>query len=228
MMTTEKVKTAVKEFMRHNVDGHGWDHVDRVCRTAEKLCATEQAADREIVLLAALLHDCDDYKLVGKEKAGQLLNAKRIMSEAGVEDEKQEKVCQIISHMGYSKALKGICPDSLEGRIVSDADMLDAAGAVAVVRALTYTLTSGSGVVFDSELMPEQDLSAENYTRKDRRTDSFINHFFDKLLKLKEMMFLEASRQEAEIRQKTMVDFLEAFFREQDLPQWQKLLEPYR
>lgn len=179
-------------------------------------------------MLAALLHDCDDYKLVGKEKAGQLLNAKRIMSEAGVEDEKQEKICQIISHMGYSKALKGIRPDSLEGRIVSDADMLDAAGAVAVVRALTYTLTSGSGVVFDSELMPEQDLSAENYTRKDRRTDSFINHFFDKLLKLKEMMFLEASRQEAEIRQKTMVDFLEAFFREQDLPQWQKLLEPYR
>ena len=227
-MTTEKVKAAVKEFMKGNADGHGWDHLDRVCRMAEKLCMAEPAADKEIVLLAALLHDCDDYKLVGKEKADQLLNAKMIMVETGIDAKKQEKVCEIIRNMGYSKALKGIRPASLEGKIVSDADMLDAAGAVAVVRALTYTLISGSGIIFDPELMPENELSAEDYMQKSRKTDSFINHFFDKLLKLKDMMFLETSRKEAEIRQKTMVGFLEAFFREQDLPQWLKLLEPYR
>ena len=227
-MLIEKVKAAVKEFMGNDNSGHGWDHVERVYQNAVRLCAVEKTADREVTLLAALLHDCDDYKLVGEENAAKLSNAVRIMTETRVPVNRQAAVCEIIRQMGYSKALKGIRPQTLEGKIVSDADMLDAMGAMAVIRSLAYTLSAGNKVIFDAGMIPEENLSAENYMQKNRGKDSFINHFFDKLLRLKDMMFLETSRKEAEIRQKTMVDFWEAFFRGQDLPQWLKLLEPYK
>lgn len=225
----ERIKNEVRRLMSGNNDGHGFDHVERVCQIAQRL-AREEKADEKIVSLAALLHDVDDYKLFGDENAEKLTNARRIMADNGVDIETAAKVCEIISSMGYSKALKGVRPQTLEGQIVSDADMLDAIGANGIVRTLAFALErchSGNHQIFDKNIWPELNLTTEEYKKQNRQSDNFINHFFEKLLKLKKMMFTSAGRNEAEIRHKLMVGFLYEFFRENGCPHWIGYLEHY-
>lgn len=225
----EKIKTDVRQLLAQDKSGHGYDHVERVYGIAMKLAESEKA-DRQITALAALLHDADDYKLFGEESAKNLTNARRIMAQNGVEESVAAAVCEIIRTMGYSKSLKGIRPQTLEGRIVSDADMLEATGAAGLVRCLAYALEkchSGSNQIFDENIWPQLNLSAEEYKKPNRRSDNFINHFFEKMLKLRSMMFTEAGRREADIRHRFMVDFLREFFREHDCPAWIEFLERY-
>lgn len=206
--------------------GHGFEHVERVYKTALRLAKPEHA-DEETVALAALLHDADDYKLFGQECADNLTNARAIMAHAEIAAEKQAQVCDIIRHMGYSKALKGIRPQTPEGKIVSDADMLDAIGALGTIRCLAYALARCDTPVFAPDIWPETGLSAEEYKMPNRRSDNFINHFFEKLLKLKNMMMTEAGRREAEKRHSFMLVFLRQFFEEQGCPEWIYYLEKY-
>lgn len=219
----------VRTLMSGDSCGHGFDHVERVCRLALRM-AEQEKADAEIVGLAALLHDADDYKLFGEECAKNLTNAKSIMAKNGVDDTKALKICEIIGTMGYSKALKGIRPQSLEGKIVSDADMLEAIGAMGAVRCLAYALDKchgGTNQIFDADVWPEPNLTAEAYKIPNRRSDNFINHFFEKMLKLKNMMFTASGRKEAEIRHHFMVDFLYEFFRENGADEWIEYLKNY-
>lgn len=222
----EKIKNEVQKLMSGDADGHGFAHVKRVYDLAVEI-ADKEHADMDLTAIAALLHDADDYKLFGEACAANLTNARRIMNDANVSAEMQEKVCAIIQNMGYSKALKGIRPQTQEGQIVSDADMLDAIGAVSIVRTLAYTITTGSGVIFNRDVFPERNLTAGSYSAKGRQTDSFVNHFFDKLLKLKDMMFTESARAEAKVRHAFMVDFLRQFFIENNCPEWVDYLENY-
>lgn len=226
----DKIKNEVRQLMFGNNDGHGFDHIERVYELSMKLAA-EEKADKQIVGLAALLHDVDDYKLFGDDNAEKLTNARRIMEDNGADAETVEKVCDIISNMGYSKALKGIRPQTLEGQIVSDADMLDAIGANGVIRTLAYALErchSGNNQIFDKNIWPELFLTTEEYKKPDRSSDNFINHFFEKLLRLKKMMFTSGGRKEADIRHKFMVGFLEEFFRENNCPEWIEYLKNYQ
>ncbi len=225
----ERIKNDVRQLMSGNNDGHGFDHIERVYELSMKLAA-EEKADKQIVGLAALLHDVDDYKLFGDDNAENLTNARRIMEDNGVDAETAAKACDIISNMGYSKALKGIRPQTLEGQIVSDADMLDAIGANGIIRTLAYALErcrSGNHQIFDENIWPELKLTAEEYKKPDRQSDNFINHFFEKLLKLKNMMFTSAGRKEAEVRHKLMAGFLYEFFRENGCPKWIGYLSNY-
>lgn len=216
----------VKKLMAGDDTGHGFEHIQRVYDITLDLCAAEQA-DTEIAGLAALLHDVDDYKLFGQEAADNLTNARQIMQKNHVAADVQDKVCTIISQMGYSKALQGIRPQTPEGKVVSDADMLDAVGACGIVRCLTYALARCETVVFDRNVFPELNLTAAEYKMPNRKSDNFINHFFEKMLKLKDMMLTSAGRREAVLRHKIMVDFLRAFFREQKLDAWLDYLDNY-
>lgn len=222
----DKIRDDVRVLMGNDDNGHGFEHVERVFKIAVKI-AEEKRANVEIVALAALLHDADDYKFVGAENAAKLANARRIMTENHVEENKMSQVCEIILTMGYSKFLQGIRPQTLEGQIVSDADMLDALGAVSVVRTVMYTVTHGSRKLFDRNMFPENNLTKEKYTAKGRDRDSAVNHFFDKLLKLKYILFTPEARREADMRHRFMVDFLREFFREQDCFDWIDYLEEY-
>lgn len=225
----EQIQNKVQELMSGNNDGHGFDHVRRVYELAVQI-AQKEGADVNIVSMAALLHDADDYKLFGEECAENLTNARRIMCDAGVSEKMQSQVCTIISNMGYSKALKGIRPQTLEGQIVSDADMLDAIGALGVVRTLAFALqrcNNGNDHIFDRTIFPELNLTAAEYKQPNRQSDNFVNHFFEKLLKLKDLMFTESARQEAEIRHNFMVNFLRQFFIESHCPDWVDYLNEY-
>ena len=220
------VENDVKILMSGDNTGHGFEHVRKVLNLAVDMAKIE-GADVEIVSLASLLHDVDDYKLFGQESADNLTNAHMIMNKYNISEEVKDKVCDIIANMGYSNAMKGIRPQTLEGKIVSDADMLDAIGACGTIRCLTYALARCETVVFDENVFPNVNMSAEEYKKPNRKSDNFINHFFEKLLKLKNMMFTQSGRQEAEKRHKIMVDFLSAFFREQKLDNWLKYLQNF-
>ena len=229
-MDFEKIKAEVKTLLGRDNTGHGFDHVEKVYRNAMKLCNTMPEIDREVVGLAALLHDCDDYKLFGDEGAGKLPNARRIMTDCSVSATFQDKVCAAIGDVGYSKRLNGNMPVTAEGRIVSDADMLEAMGATGIIRCMAYALarcTQYGTPLFDAEVWPEPDMSAEEYKKPDRRSDNFINHFFEKMLKLKNLLLTEAGKAEGEKRHEFMVAFLRRFFDEYDAADWQEYLDAY-
>ncbi len=225
----QNVAEEVRRLMSADKSGHGFEHVERVWRLT-RLLAEKENADCKVAELAALLHDCDDYKLVGVEKAEELSNAKQIMKNSHVPSAMQEKVLNIIRSMGYSKSLKGIRPTSLEGKIVSDADMLDAIGACGIVRCMQFALercNQYNAPIFEKNVWPERNLSAEEYKMPNRRSDNFVNHFFEKLLKLKNMMMTDSGKKEAQKRHQIMVDFLDNFFAEQGLDDWQRFLHDY-
>ncbi len=219
------------EILGRDDSGHGFDHVSRVHDMAMRFTdELTESVDVGLVSLAAQLHDVDDYKLVGKEQSELQVNAVEIMTNAGIDDATQAAVKGIIANMGYSKALKGIRPLTIEGRLVSDADMCDAIGASGVIRALTYAMSSkGSGVIFNRNQWPKVDIIAEQYNASgtSHDNDSFINHFFEKLLKLKDMMMTEPGRREAIVRDEQMVDYLRSYFREEEAAEWSEFLERY-
>lgn len=221
-----KIREDVKALLESDNSGHGMEHVERVYTLAMHL-AEEEKANTQIVALAALLHDVDDYKLFGQTSADNLINANQIMDKYGVAPEVKAQVCEIIHNMGYSKSLKGIRPQSLEGKIVSDADMLDAIGALGTIRCLAFAMARCEKKIFDATVFPDLNLSAEEYKKPNRVSDNFVNHFFEKLLRIKAMMFTPAAKKEAEIRHRFMVEFLQAFFREQGCRDWLDYLENY-
>ena len=120
--------------------GHGLDHVLRV-RTLALLFADSEGADPDIVELASLLHDVDDYKLVGTNKSQELNNAKRFLENAGIGSKACETILQIIRTIGFSKRLEGVRPSTIEGMVVSDADMCDAIGAEGILRVHKYGIS---------------------------------------------------------------------------------------
>lgn len=224
-----KVKLLVRELLGGDTSGHDDDHVERVALLAERFASEcSEPVDLQEVLLTAWLHDVDDYKLVGKAQAEKLTNAVNIMTEAKVAEDLRRAVLENVAAIGYSKRLNGRQPQRLAGQLVSDADMCDAIGAVGIERALVYACYH-DGRIFDPAVWPNVNLAAHEYNADGNThdTDGFINHFFEKLLKLKDLMLTEPGRIEAENRQQIMVDFLRHYFREKNAPDWSEFLEEY-
>ena len=178
---TQDAIAYIRALFRGNADGHGADHALRVRRNA-MMIAEGEACDPQIVSLAALLHDADDHKLFSTEHNA---NARRFLEEHGIAPETTERICAAINAVSFSKN-KGKRPETAEGRIVQDADRLDALGAVGIAR--TFAYGGGHG----------------------RPPEESIAHFHEKLLLLKDMMNTEKGREIAEERHA----FLEAFLRE--------------
>ena len=219
----EKVKKQVSELLNKDNSGHGMDHINRVLELSLKF-AEKENANKDIVSLIALLHDVDDYKLFGMNNAENLTNTKKIMEDCNVDKNTQEQVCLALSNIGYSKRLKGFCPTTLEGKIVSDADMCDALGANGILRVYTYSLKNGKPF-FNKDIFPIEDISAEKYTR--RCADSSVCHIFEKILKLKSLMLTESGNEEAKSRHQIIVDFLYHLFDEENVPEWTRYLNEY-
>ncbi|MCL2864991.1 MAG: HD domain-containing protein [Lachnospiraceae bacterium] len=232
----DQVKARVFELLKGDSSGHGLDHVIRVFDLAMKFADAEEdgkgPVDKVVVGLAALLHDVDDYKIFGKVYSENLINAKAVMDALDVDEKTRKKVLDIIGNMGFSKYLTGVRPISLEGKIVSDADMCDAIGASGIIRSVVYAVSSkGNGIIFDKDVFPNVAITVEEYsgngTKTTHDTDSAINHFFEKMLKLRNLMMTKAGRQESEERQRIMVDFLRHFFKEENVPVWEQFLEDF-
>lgn len=224
MTGIEYIKNAVYELLKNNSNGHDDKHVFRVYDTAIKFCDDIPLADRDLVAAGALLHDCDDYKLFGEESERLMTNTRRILSGSGFDSDFCEHCINIVKTIGYSKRLKGIQAYGIEGEIVSDADMCDASGAIGMVRAIEYRTGSGKPF-FDPECLPKK-LDANTY--RNSEVDPSITHFFNKMLRLRDMCLTEPGRKYAEQKHKVIVNFLKAYFDEVSAPQiWYDLLKEY-
>ncbi len=153
-----------------------------------------------------------------------MTNARQIMDSAKVAPAVSEQVLEIIRSMGYSKALMGIRPQSLEGRIVSDADLCDAIGASGILRAYQYSLSQGNPF-FDRDIWPIDNISFTQYTSV--RQDTTVCHFFEKLLRVRDLVTTAPGKQEAASRHQFMVTFLTQYFAEVDAPEWQNYLDEF-
>ena len=225
----EDIKQRVSKLLESDQSGHNMDHVLRVFEISLKF-AKEENANEEVVSLAALLHDVDDYKLFGKDHEENLYNAKAIMNEVNVDQKTRKQVLDIIKNMGFSKALKGIRPTSLEGKIVSDADMCDAMGAGGIIRSVMYAVSDkGSGRIFERDVFPIENITHEEYNSLDttHETDGAINHIFEKQLRLKNMTLTKSGKKEALIRHEFMILFLRQYFDEENVPEWNDFLDDY-
>ena len=219
----DNVKQEVIKLLDKDNSGHGMDHINRVLDLSLKF-AEKENANAQVVALIALLHDVDDYKLFGMENAEKLINARRIMDNCNVDKDIQEQVCNALNNIGYSKRLKGHCPTTLEGKIVSDADMCDALGANGILRVYTYSMKNGKPF-FDRNIFPIEDMNAEKYTRK--CADSCVCHIFEKILKLKDLMLTDSGKEESKNRHQIVVDFLYHLFNEENALEWTEYLNNY-
>lgn len=218
-----EVKKQVYELLNKDNSGHANDHIDRVLDLSLKF-AQKETVNTDVVELIALLHDVDDYKLFGEENAENLTNAKSIMNKANVPNDIQNQVLASLKCIGYSKLLKGFRPTTIEGKIVSDADMCDALGVNGVLRVYKYSMKNGKPF-FDKNVFPIEDMTADKYTRK--CADSSVCHIFEKILKLKDLMMTESGKQEAQERHQIIVDILYHLFEEENTPEWTEYLNEY-
>lgn len=197
----------VKEKLNNEGSGHDWYHIERVWKMASKLAAKEQA-NSYVVELAALLHDLIDDKLVSsKDEAVQ--EVEYWLEGAGVSSSDSERIMDIIQTISF-KGGNGRKLTTLEAQIVQDADRLDAIGAIGIARCFTYAGSKGD-VIFNPELSVRESMTEKEYREG---PSSAVHHFYEKLLKLKDLMNTETAKQIAEERHAFMEDFLIQFFKE--------------
>ena len=219
----DKVKELVYELLKNDNSGHGIDHIERVLNLSLKFCE-EEKGNIEKTILIALLHDVDDYKLFGKDNAGNLTNAKIILDEISIEETLKEEVLNEIKCIGFNKRLKGLIPNSLEGKIVSDADMCDALGVTGILRTYKYSLKHNKPF-FDKNIFPIENINSSNYNRV--CSDTSVCHIFEKILKLKGLMLTNSGLKEACIREKIVIDILYNLFYEENSKEWKEYLDNY-
>jgi uncharacterized protein len=199
----------VREKLPVDATGHDWHHVFRVRRNALAIGKAE-GADLLIVELAALLHDIADYKFHGgDEKAGPEV-ARQWLAGLNVPADIVEHICQIISRLSFKGAAVTQEPLSLEGQVVQDADRLDALGAIGIARAFAYGGFKGQPL-YDPEVPPEMHTSFAAYKKSGGTS---LNHFYEKLLLLKDRFNTAAGRRLAEERHAFLEEFVRRFLEE--------------
>jgi uncharacterized protein len=214
-----KTAEMVKQKFMGEGSGHDWWHIYRVWNTAKTIAAGEEAgADKSdkqsvnllIVELAALLHDIADYKFHdGDETIGGKVSQEWLES-IGVESDIIERVVYIVDNVSFKGGGDAKKMGSLEGKIVQDADRLDSMGAMGIARCFAYGGFKNQEI-YNPEIAPRLGMSKEEY-KSHRGTQ--INHFYEKLLLLKDLMNTQTARQLAQQRHQFMQSYLEEFFAE--------------
>lgn len=199
-----------KEIFANDYSGHDYFHTIRVYRLAMKIAEAEKA-DMQIVQLAALLHDVDDRKL-SPETHEKKENAVKFLKSNGLDETIIAQICKIIDDVSFA-GTDSVVPDTIEGKCVQDADRLDAMGAIGIARTFAYGGSKGRNI-YDPDVKPLIAISKEEYHQN--RCQTSINHFYEKLLLLKDMMNTETAREIAEHRQIVMEEYLAEFAAEWD------------
>jgi uncharacterized protein len=201
----DRASSFVRNLFAGDSSGHDIYHTLRVHDLACRICRDE-GGDMDIVRLSALLHDADDRKFFGDNGYA---NARRFMDSESMSADVQGRVCHVISQISF-KGRDTVVPDTIEGRIVQDADRLDAIGAIGIARTFAYGGSKGRMMHVPDEAH-KADMSEEEYFSNEGTS---VNHFHEKLLLLKDMMNTDSARDIAESRHAYMVGFLEEFMEE--------------
>ena len=202
----------VRATLGDDSTGHDWWHVWRVRNLALSIGQRERA-DLFLVELAALLHDIADWKLHdGDETAGPRA-ARDWLNRMKIDVATADAVCEIIARLSFKGAGVPSEMPTLEGQVVQDADRLDAIGAIGIARAFAYGGHTGR-TIHDPAVVPERHLTAKAYLSSPSPT---INHFYEKLLLLRDRMNTTTGRALANERHRFMERFLEQFYAEWDV-----------
>ena len=205
----QKTVAFTRQTLENAEGGHDWWHIHRVWTNAKHIAEAEEC-DMLVVELAALLHDIADAKFhngdeeIGPETAGKFLHS------LGIDPETIEHVQQIIRHISYKSSFDQRIFQSKELDIVQDADRLDAMGAIGIARAFSYGGFKGREI-YNPEIQPDLNMSKEEYKKSNSPS---INHFYEKLLLLKDKMNTITGKQMAEQRHVFMKTYLEQFYNE--------------
>lgn len=192
--------------------GHDWWHTYRVLKTTQYI-AKKENANIFIASLAALLHDIADWKFNnGDEKAGSKA-ARTILGEHEISPEVIDHVCYIIDNISYKGSVEENKINTIEGLVVQDADRLDALGAIGIARTFAYGGSDGREI-YNPNNKPKDNMNFEEYKRN---KGSSINHFYEKLLLLKDKLNTETAKLIAEDRHEYMIKFLDEFYKEWDV-----------
>ncbi len=179
----QSAKSFIQDLFRNDAGGHDVSHTMRVYRNTLEIAASEPDCDTDLAALAALLHDADDHKLFATEHNA---NARAFLEGEHVPADEIEAICGIINTISFSQN-HGRRPATLEGQIVQDADRLDAMGAVGIARTFAYGGSHG------------------------RPLEESIQHFHDKLLRLKDLMNTDKGRELAESRHIYLQEYLKEY-----------------
>ncbi len=199
----------VKQTLKNAEGGHDWWHIFRVWNNT-KLILKSEKANTLVCELGALLHDIADHKFHDGDEEKGVNMAKVFLQDQKLDSKIIEAVLDIIKNISFSKNIESNEAKSIELEIVQDADRLDAIGAIGIARAFNY-----GG--FKNRKMYDPDIKAKNYTSTKEYVKSdapTINHFYEKLLLLKDLMNTETGKEIANQRHNYMQDFLNQFYKE--------------
>lgn len=199
----------VKEKLKGAEAGHDWYHIERVWKLSKKIAETEDC-DLEVVELAALLHDIADPKFHNGDETVALKVSREFLENQQTSENVIEKVLFIIKNISFKNRAEA--PENLpvELKIVQDADRIDAIGAIGVARTFNFGGFKNN-LMYDPEIKPKLSMSKEEYKKSNGTT---INHFYEKLLLLKDLMNTRKGREIAAERHSFMLQFLDQFYKE--------------
>lgn len=225
----EDIIKQTQDFVRYALQNgdsaHDWHHVRRVWVNAKKL-AEEEGADTFVVELSALLHDVDDWKSTGGKPGDDPAKTRKFLTSLRLPQEKIDRVCDIIKSIDYVGSMEKRGLENLEAKIVYDADKLDAIGAIGIARVFGFGGSKGLSM-FEPDIFPDAEVTTAQYTDIKRKTNTSINHFFEKLLLLKDRLYTASARQEADKRHAFMLEYLQQFFGEQGEKTWLDFLHKF-
>lgn len=201
-----KTRNFVKEKLYNEGSGHDWFHIVRVCNMA-KYIGEKESADMFIVEMTALLHDIDDWKFSNSHSTSQTEN---FLLSINVNKTDIDKIISIIKTISFKGGIVDSTQNTIEGMVVQDADRLDALGAIGIARAFTYGGSKNRNI-YNPDIKPIEFKSLEEVKNKENHT---INHFYEKLLKLKNLMNTKTAKEIAKERHSYMENFLNEFYKE--------------
>ncbi|MBY0122688.1 HD domain-containing protein [Bacillus sp. S/N-304-OC-R1] len=204
----QKAEDFVRNLLGNDCTGHDWYHIERVRRNALYICEKENKGDSYIIELAALLHDVPDEKLNASKEEGER-KLFDFLDTIELEQHVRDEVIDIIGSISFKGGKKSVL-NSIEAMIVQDADRLDAIGAIGIARAFAFGGKKGQPI-YSPEVGVRDKMTEEEY-RKGK--SSSIHHFYEKLLKLKDLLNTETAKEMAEKRHGLMENYLEEFFNE--------------
>jgi uncharacterized protein len=209
MSIIDKTILFVKDKLQNAEGCHDWFHIERVYKNAMQI-AVDETCDLTVVKLGALLHDIADSKFhQGDEEIGPK-TAQKFLESENVTEEIIEHVIQIIKNISFKGGNFEKTFSSKELEIVQDADRLDALGAIGIARTFNYGGFKNRAI-YNPTIAPKLNMSKEEYKKSEAPT---LNHFYEKLLLLKDKMNTETGKKLAQERHRFMELFLSQFYAE--------------
>lgn len=206
----DKTVQYLKDSFSGEATGHDWFHIERVWKLSKSIAEKEGEMDMLIVEMGALLHDIADHKFHGGDDTVGPKKAAEFLSQFDIESDKVEKIIKIVEEISYKGKNTPTKMSSKEGEVVQDADRLDAMGAIGIARTFAYGGSKGRSI-YDPIVKPVCHTSFAAYKTSTAPT---INHFYEKLLLLKDRLNTNTAKVEGERRHAFMESFLTNFYQD--------------